>query len=398
MVAGGGRQRVAERYPIRRQFFDVSRVFVKPSTEFLFHLQPGIQPPDAGFPLQNRLLLRPSRFGRPTAPLASSLHSGLGAMNGMTPRIRLRDFQALRPANLGAQTDLQTGARTLSPLEALLKPENADEDGLRSGEIPAGDFYGMIGRSPTMLSVFATLARIASYPVTPLLLGEPGSGKSSAARAIHRASDRSRKRMISFDCRLPQEIPIENVLLGEVGGSDPSQRALDRPGLLELAHGGSLYLQEISALPIHMQVHLLRVLESGELRRVGCAQLRKLDVRIISSSSEDLSELCTQGRFRGDLLYRLNAGAIRLPALREVPEEIPVLIDHLLGRIAVETGAGNLSIAPEARKMLGEPDWSDNVRGLLEILRAGSARAGNGRISQSDLLFPSGSIQATAGL
>jgi len=397
MVAGG-RQRVAEKYPIRRQFFDVSRVFVKPSTEFLFHLPPRIQQPHTGFPLQNSLLLRPSRFGRHTESLASSLHPGWGIMNRITPQIRLRDFQALRPANLGAQTDLQTGTRPLSPLEALLKPENADEDGLRSGEIPTGDFYGMIGRSPKMLSVFATLARIASYPVTPLILGEPGSGKSSAARAIHRASDRSRKRMISFDCRLPQEIPIENVLLGEVGGSNPSQRALDRPGLLELAHGGSLYLQEISALPIHMQVHLLRVLESGELRRVGCAQLRKLDVRIITSSSEDLSELCTRGKFRGDLLYRLNAGSVRLPALREVPQEIPVLIDHLLGRIAVETGSGTLCMAPEARKMLSEPYWSDNVRGLLEILRAGSARAGNGRISQADLLFPPGSLQATAGL
>ena len=319
-------------------------------------------------------------------------------MNGMTARIRLRDFQALRPANLGAQTDLQTAARPPSPLEALLKPENGGEAGLRSGEIPAGDFYGMIGHSPTMLSVFATLARIASYPVTPLLLGEPGTGKSSAARAIHRASDRAQKRMISFDCRLPQEVPIENVLLGEVGGSGPSPHALDRPGMLELANGGSLYLQEISALPIHMQVHLLRVLESGELRRVGCAQLRKLDVRIITSSSEDLSELCTRERFRGDLLYRLNAGSVRLPTLREVPEEIPVLIDHLLGRIAVETGAGNLCLAPEAREMLSEPRWSGNVRGLLEILRAGSARAGNGRISQADLLFPTGNLEATAGL
>ena len=313
------------------------------------------------------------------------LHPRFYPMNGISSRIQLGDVQALRPASVGARTDGETRARPLSPLEALLKPEVRGEKDFLPDQIPAGNFYGMVGRTPAMLSVFAALARIASYPVTALLLGESGTGKSAAARAIHQASDRADMRMISFDCRRPQETPMENILFGEVGETDSSVRSLERPGLLELAQGGTIYLQEISALAMDMQVKLLRVLESGELRRVGCAKLRKLDVRIITSSAMDLSELCTQGKFRGDFLYRLSVGAVRLPALHEAPEEIPCLIDHLLERISMEAEIPGLALSIEARAKLSEPRWAENVRGLVEILRTGSSRATGCTIERSDL-------------
>jgi two-component system response regulator HydG len=307
-------------------------------------------------------------------------------MNGITPRISLMDVQALRPASFGAQTDKGSAARSLSPLEALLQPEMTPADRPLPEKIPAGSFYGMVGKSPTMLSIFATLARMAAYPVTPLLLGEPGSGKSCAARAIHRASDRAKTRMISFDCRRDQDVPMENILFGQIGGIGPSQRSPDRPGLLELAHEGTLYLQEIDALPIDVQVKLLRLLESREIRRVGSAQRRRLDVRIITSSRKDLSDLCTQGKFRGDLLYRLNVGSIGLPALREVPEEIPVLITHLLEQIATTNGLRQQALSPEAQQWLAGCLWPENVRELFKVLLEGSRQACGREIQQRDLL------------
>ena len=309
-------------------------------------------------------------------------------MNGITPRISLIDVRALRPASFGAKTENGTTGGRLSPLEALLRPRSAAVERELPEEIPSGSFYGMVGRSPAMLSVFATLARMAAYPVTPLLLGEPGGGKSCAAKALHRASDRAAERMISFDCRQPQDLPIENILFGQVGGIAPAQNSPDRPGLLEMAHEGTLYLQEISELPIDVQVKLLRFLESREIRRVGSAQLRRLDVRIITSSERDLSLLCTQGKFRGDLLYRLNVGSIVLPPLREIPEDIPMLVSHLLERVAMVNGLPPQALSAQAHRELAAYGWPENVRQLFAVLLAGSRRACGREIQNTDLGLP----------
>lgn len=307
-------------------------------------------------------------------------------MNEITSRISLVKVKELRPASFGAHTTTGGPTRPLSPLEALLRPEGSTPADQPPDQIPAGSFYGMVGKSSAMLSVFATLARIAAYPVTPLLLGESGSGKSCAARAIHRASDRANSRLISFDCRRVQDVPIENILFGQVGGVGPAHSSLDRPGLCELAHEGTLFLQEISALPIDVQVKLLRLLESREIRRVGGRQRRKLDVRILTSSSANLNELCAQQRFRGDLLYRLNVGSVGLPALRDIPEEIPFLSEHLLQNSAQTTGSPQRPLGLEAQAWLSSQPWPGNVRELSDLLLQASRRARGREIQPADLL------------
>ena len=202
----------------------------------------------------------------------------------------------------------------------------------------AQHFGELVGGSVRMREIFAILERVAPTDVTVLVEGESGTGKELAGRAIHGASTRADKPYVVFDCAsVPREL-AESELFGHKRGAF-SGAVADRAGAFQQAHGGTVYLDELGELPLELQPKLLRVLETAEIRRVGDDTLRKVDVRVVAATNRDLTAEVRRGRFRSDLLYRLEVVKVRLPALRERLEDIPMLVEHLVrGEAACRRG------------------------------------------------------------
>jgi transcriptional regulator with GAF, ATPase, and Fis domain len=206
-----------------------------------------------------------------------------------------------------------------------------------------------------------------------LVQGETGTGKELAANFIHQNSARSKAPFLTLDCTVLTETLVESELFGHERGAFTGSVG-DRQGLFKLADGGTLFLDEIGEMPKQLQTKLLRVLESGEFRRVGGNRTINSDVRIICATNRNLSEEVQAGNFRGDLYYRAACLSVRLPSLRERREDIPGLIDFFLKRIR-RPGQPCLSITPEAVAELQEYDFPGNVRELKNILQAAATHA-----------------------
>jgi two-component system response regulator HydG len=201
-----------------------------------------------------------------------------------------------------------------------------------------------------------------------LVTGASGTGKELAARALHELSDRSAGPFLVENCAALPETLIEAELFGHRKGAYTGADA-DRPGLFERASGGTLFLDEIGELPIGLQAKLLRVLESGDVRRVGDSVTRSTDVRIVTATNRDLATEVREGRFRADLLYRLDALRIEMPSLAAHVEDIPLLVDHFL-RLEASKGGAPCTIAPKVMAALCARAWPGNVRELAnEIAR-----------------------------
>jgi two-component system response regulator AtoC len=231
------------------------------------------------------------------------------------------------------------------------------------GQEPETGLGDLVARSQQMLDLFRTVKKIAEFKTTVLIGGESGTGKELIARAIHRLSPRAQAPFIAVNCGAIPDTLLESELFGHRKGAFTDANR-DRKGLFEEASGGTLFLDEIGELPLGLQVKLLRVLQEGEVRRLGDSQDIKVDVRVVAATARDLSAEVGRGAFREDLFYRLNVFALHLPALRERREDIPLLVEHFLARMNARMGLAVAGTSPEAMRLLVDHDWPGNVREL----------------------------------
>jgi DNA-binding NtrC family response regulator len=242
----------------------------------------------------------------------------------------------------------------------------------------------VIGRSEGMLQVYKTAARVALTDATVLVVGESGTGKELVARAIHSASTRAAGPFIAVDCGAIAEGVLESELFGHARGSFTGATGARR-GLFEEAAGGTLFLDEIGDIGSRIQGQLLRVLQEGEIRRVGESSAIRVDTRVVAATNKNLAEQVKTAKFREDLFYRLNVVTIRIPPLRERREDIPLLAEHFASRHAGERGA---SLTTEARDALLQYDWPGNVRELENAVARALALNPGGTILPEDLPEP----------
>jgi two-component system response regulator HydG len=228
------------------------------------------------------------------------------------------------------------------------------------------------------------VARVAPTLSTVLVVGESGTGKELVARAIHTHSPRAQGPFVAVNCTALTESLLESELFGHAKGAFTGAVAAKR-GLFEEAQGGTLFLDEIGDVNPKMQAQLLRVLQEGEIRRVGGNEPVKVDVRVVAATNRELEDEVKAGRFREDLYFRINVVTIRLPPLRERPSDIDLLIDHFLRKYAQRERRSEAGIAPEAIALLLKHAWPGNVRELENVIERALALAKDGVILPSDL-------------
>jgi|BarGraIncu01122A_1022018.scaffolds.fasta_scaffold02084_5 two-component system, NtrC family, response regulator PilR len=256
---------------------------------------------------------------------------------------------------------------------ALLKKGLGNEkQNVKDETVVQPTFCGMNGRSREMQKIFATIKKIADTPANILILGESGTGKELVARAIHENSSRSQMPFMAINSGGIPENLLESELFGYMKGSFTGAYA-DRPGLFEMAKGGTIFLDEIGELPQVLQVKLLRVVQEKTFRRIGGAEDIKVDVRIISATNQNLSERVKRGDFREDLYFRLNVIPIHMPPLRERKEDIPLLTQHFIEKYALEFGKEVRMISVYAMELLMEYAFPGNIRELENIIERGVA-------------------------
>ncbi len=225
----------------------------------------------------------------------------------------------------------------------------------------------MVGESPAMRKVEKLIAKVAPTNSTVLVLGETGSGKELVARALHEQSHRAEMPFVAVNCGALPETLIESELFGHRKGSFTGAEE-HRVGLFEVAHNGTLFLDEIGELPKAMQAKLLRVMESGEIRRVGDNEAKTVDVRVVCATHRNLEEMVHEGEFREDLMFRVNAFEIHLPTLRERIDDVPALARHLLARFRPVPREGDAGFSDEAVELLKTHSWPGNVRELANVV------------------------------
>lgn len=237
-------------------------------------------------------------------------------------------------------------------------------------------YEGMIGRSKVMRDVFERISKVAKTDSTILIMGPSGTGKELVAAAVHRLSHRHQKNRISVNCgAIPADL-LESELFGHIKGSFTGAIS-NRKGRFELADGGSIFLDEIGDMPMLLQVKLLRVLQERMIEPVGSTETLPIDVRVIAATHRDLDKAVLEGKFREDLFYRLNVIPIRMPALKDRREDIPLLISHFLDRFVSADRSNEITFAPLTMDLMMGYDWPGNVRELenvierLVILRGG---------------------------
>jgi two-component system, NtrC family, response regulator AtoC len=250
----------------------------------------------------------------------------------------------------------------------------------------AGDL--VVCESRAMRDLLELAGRAARHNTTVLITGESGTGKEVLARAIHRMSPRGEGGFTAVNCAAIPEHLLESELFGHVRGAFTGASA-DRAGLFELAHEGTLLLDEIGDLPLDLQAKLLRVLEENEIRRVGGREPRKVDVRVLAATAKPLEEAVERGEFRADLFYRLNVVRLHLPPLRERPEDVPALLTHFARQAATRLGHP-VSITPSALDALTRHSWPGNVRELRNAVERAAVLGTGGPLEPRDFALGNG--------
>ena len=275
----------------------------------------------------------------------------------------------------------------LAAVEGILASHGRSPAPLQQGDGEAAGGNGhdpadiMYGECAAMERVFTLIRKVAPTETTVLIQGESGTGKELAARALHLLSPRASQPLISVNCAAIPESLIESELFGHEKGAFTGAVSA-RTGLIEAADGGSLFLDEIGELPPEAQARLLRVLQEGEIRKVGSTQSRQVDVRMIAATHRNLKAMTRTGEFREDLYYRLNVMQIRIPPLRERKGDVLGLSRRFLARQAEKMGKPGLSLSPEAMKAMERHRWPGNVRELENAIERASI------LADSDVITP----------
>ncbi len=325
----------------------------------------------------------------------------MAEVDGIEALRRIRSFNPFLPVLIMtaySSVDTAVGALKAGAFDYLHKPLDFDElrKGLERavahGQVRRGEAQeatgsapaGMIGESAAMRALFAMIASVAPSEASVLVLGESGTGKELVARALHEGSSRAARRLVTVNCAALAENLLESELFGhEKGAFTGAQR--QRDGLFVQADGGTLFMDEIGEMPLALQAKLLRALQQGEVQRLGSDRPVRVDVRIVAATNRDLEAEVRAGRFREDLFYRLNVIALSVPALRERPEDIPLLARHFLGRFAQRNRKSIRGFTPRAMDLLLRHDWPGNVRELENAVERGVILAPGETITEEDL-------------
>jgi len=286
--------------------------------------------------------------------LAERLHRGLAL--GMAARLRAPELGAVQVRFAHAIF------RDLARLLHERDPRPLPRLGVRS-RWESSRFGGLIGASRPMRRLFRTIQKLAMSDANVLILGESGTGKELVARAIHDTGAYSGRRFVAQNCAALPEALLESELFGHCKGAFTGAN-LDKRGLFEEANGGTFFLDEIADMPIPLQIKMLRVLQEGEIRRVGETRTRSVQVRVIAATNKRLSEEVARGCFREDLYYRLNVVKLDLVPLRRRKEDVPLLARFFFDQLCERLGRPPLEIAPEVQQRFLEYDWPGNVREL----------------------------------
>lgn len=254
-------------------------------------------------------------------------------------------------------------------------------------------YEGVIGNGPRMQTVLRQLKAYAPTSASVLIFGENGTGKELAAKALHTNSPRKSKSFVAMNCAALNENLLDDELFGHEAGAFTDGKKM-RKGRFEYADGGTLFLDEIGDMPLPLQAKLLRVLENGEVVRIGANDPVKVDVRVIAATNKNLEQLVEEGKFRRDLFYRLRVGVIRLPALRDRKEDITLLATHFLKDISARHGKSVTTISEAMRKWLTAHDWPGNVRELRNLIDIMVVHDVDGTLGLDDL--PPDESSATA--
>lgn len=276
--------------------------------------------------------------------------------------------------------------RLLSALDAAVAGKTAGELRPLSEKIPALlAFDEIVGSAPDFRAALAIAAKAARARVAVLLEGESGVGKEVVAEAVHAASPRSKKPMVTVNCgALPPNL-VESELFGHEKGAFTG--AFERKiGRFQEADGGTIFLDEVGEMPLDAQVKLLRVLQNGDIQPIGARHAKEVDVRVIAATNKRLIEEVEAGRFREDLYYRLNVVQVTIPPLRDRIGDIPALTRHLLARVAQQPGLRPLGITDDALDLLGSYNWPGNVRQLQNALFRAAVLCDGGALTRAD--FP----------
>lgn len=264
---------------------------------------------------------------------------------------------------------------------------HAELETLRTSLNPSDDLGELIGRSKSFDQAISLLRKAAATQITVMLTGETGVGKERFARALHGMSPRADKAFVAVNCAaLPHEL-IESELFGAEKGAYTGAGTA-RPGRFERADGGTLFLDELGDLPLAAQAKLLRVLQNGEIERLGSTQIRKVDVRVVAATNVDLEAAVAEGRFRRDLMYRLNVYPIAVPPLRDRAEDIDVLAQHLLTKFMAQHNKRVAGITDRALDAMRHYSWPGNIRELENLIERALIITAAGQMVDVDDLFP----------
>lgn len=313
---------------------------------------------------------------------------GLACLNGCECRILHRSGEGI-PVLVNARALHTAAGKRVGALQTFIdfRPVvrlREQVDSLWQAVSLHDGYEGLIGRSASMKEVLRQIQLAASSEVTVLISGESGTGKELAATAIHRRSPRAEKPMVRVNCGALSETLLESELFGHVKGAFTGAHR-DRIGRFEAADGGSLFLDEIGEISPAMQVKLLRLLQEGEFERVGESMTRHADVRVIAATNRDLWEEMQAGRFREDLFYRLRVFPLRMPALRERAEDLPLLVEHFMEQFAAKTGKSIHGMAPSGMQAIREYAWPGNIRELENAIEYAFVVCGGETIELKDL-------------
>jgi len=245
-------------------------------------------------------------------------------------------------------------------------------------------FEEIVAASPVMIRILETVRRVATADLPVLLLGESGTGKDLLANAIHTHSRRAAQRLVTINCAGLSESLLEDELFGHIKGAYTGATT-DRPGRFEHAAGGTLFLDEIGDMPMAMQSKLLRVLENGEIVRVGSNEPIRVNVRIVSATHADLAQRVEDRQFRQDLYFRIKGVTVKVPPLRERREDIPLLIDHFITQANNTQGTKIKGIASDAQRLLMAYPWPGNIRQLRQVIDGMAVMAAGEKLAIGDL-------------